>query len=70
MKIEDLPVYKARKVDSDEYVTGTGFYRVVLTDEPMSLGDAIIANIIIENETMWHVDVSTLTINFPDKVKL
>lgn len=67
MKIEDLPVYKARKVDSDEYVTGTGFYRGVLTDEPVSLGDCRIANIIIENGTMWHVDVSTLTIHFPNK---
>lgn len=65
MKIEDLPVYKARKVDSDEYVTGTGFYRGVLTDEPVCLGYCRIANIIIENGTMWHVDVSTLTIHFP-----
>ena len=70
MKIEELPVYSAKKVDSDEYVTGTGFYRGVLTDEPMTVGDCRIVNIIIENGTMWHIDLSTLSIKFPDKVNL
>lgn len=68
MKIEDLPVYKAKKVDSDEYITGTGFYRGVLTDEPLSLGECRIVNIIIENGAMWHIDISTLTIELPNKV--
>ena len=68
MKIEDLPVFTAKKVDSDEYITGTGFYRGILTDEPLSLGECRIMNIIIENGTMWHIDVSTLTIEFSIKV--
>ena len=39
MKIEEFPSYTAKKVDSDEYVTGTGFYRDALIDEPMTICD-------------------------------
>ena len=67
MKIEELPIFTGKKVDSDEYVSGTGFYRGVLTDEPMSVGECRNVNIIIENGTMWHIDISTLSIEFPSK---
>ena len=66
----NIPIYRAKKIDSDKYVEGTGFYKGVFEDKAMCLGNCRIQNIIIERGTMWHIDPSTLAIHFPDMIDI
>jgi hypothetical protein len=57
--------FKGKRTDNGEHVEGTGYYKGVMTDEPLCLGDARICHVIISDGTYYHIDQESIEIIYP-----
>ncbi len=64
--MKNIPIYRAKKIDSDEYVEGDLCTDYLYENEIYGLPEGEVCVIMEGIHKWWHIDPTTLSIHFPN----